>query len=260
MAKEKENQTNLRFYEQLRKVPAEALKQIKGGRLSGMSDINPMFRIKAMTEAFGVCGFGWKYEITKQWHETFTFDANTYEVVNGVSTAKQVQRTEIKAFCNINLYVKIDGEWSEPIPGLGGSTVMTYEKNGYYVSDEADKMALTDAMGVAMKALGVAADVYWEKGQYDSKYDQEAYVAQQIQQQQAQQIYQQGTQQQPMMQQPVQQPIQQPTADIAEAQKAISGANSVDELMTVWANYPSLQQDKTFRDTWATRRSQVEGK
>ena len=39
---------NLRFYEMMRSVPKEALKQIKGGRLSGMSDINPLFRIKEM--------------------------------------------------------------------------------------------------------------------------------------------------------------------------------------------------------------------
>ena len=49
------------------------------------------------------------------------------------------------------------------------------ESKGAYVSDECYKMALTDALSVAMKALGVAADVYFEKGKYlidhDSKYD-----------------------------------------------------------------------------------------
>ena len=28
-----------------------------------MTDINPMWRIKTLTEQFGVCGFGWKYNI-----------------------------------------------------------------------------------------------------------------------------------------------------------------------------------------------------
>lgn len=32
--------TNLRFYNQGRKVPADALKKIQAGRLKGMSDIN----------------------------------------------------------------------------------------------------------------------------------------------------------------------------------------------------------------------------
>ena len=254
----KEN-NNLRFYEQLRKVPSEALKQIKGGRLSGMSDINPMFRIKAITEAFGVCGFGWKYEIVKQWHETFTFDAKEFEVINGVSTAKNVQRTEIKAFCNINLYIKVDGEWSDPIPGLGGSSVMTYEKNGYYVSDEADKMALTDAMGVAMKALGVAADVYWEKGQFDSKYDQQAYVAQQQasqSQQQAMQVLQ-GYQQPVYQQQPVQQPMQQPQVTAEQVMAEIQAAQTLEEVGNIYNKYPQWQQDANFTGVLTARKDQI---
>ena len=37
---------------------------------------------------------------------------------------------------------------------------MAKEKSGMYTSDECYKMALTDAMSVACKALGVAADVF----------------------------------------------------------------------------------------------------
>ena len=39
---------------------------------------------------------------------------------------------------------------------------MTKEKQGAYTSDECFKMALTDAISVACKALGFAADVYWD--------------------------------------------------------------------------------------------------
>lgn len=135
---------NMSVYNKVRSVPDSALKTIGAGRLKGMSDINPMWRIQALTETFGVCGFGWKYEVVKQWTETFG--------------------SEIKGFCNINLYVKIDGEWSEPIPGTGGSSFVTMERNGAYVNDEVYKMALTDALSVAMKSLGVAADIYFAKG------------------------------------------------------------------------------------------------
>lgn len=107
---------NLSVYNKVRKVPQEALKQICAGRLKGMSDVNPMWRILAMTDTFGICGVGWKYEITKQWMETFG--------------------NEIKGFCNINLYVKVDGEWSDAIPGTGGSAFVTMERNGAYVNDE----------------------------------------------------------------------------------------------------------------------------
>ena len=65
MSKKEENKDNLRFYELLRKVPEEAKKSIQAGRLKGFTDVNPLYRIKIMTEAFGPCGIGWKYEIVK---------------------------------------------------------------------------------------------------------------------------------------------------------------------------------------------------
>lgn len=146
---------NLDLYNKLKVVPNEAIKPIQNGRLKGKSDINPMWRIRTMTEHFGVCGVGWKYVITKQWTETYG--------------------TETKAYCNIDLFVKVDGQWSDAIQGTGGSSEVTMERNGSYVSDECYKMALTDALSVAMKALGVGADIYFEKGKqtmdYSSKYD-----------------------------------------------------------------------------------------
>lgn len=162
---------NLDYYNKLKEVPQQALRQIQSGRLRGKSDINPMWRIKAMTEQFGVCGIGWKYVITKQWTETFG--------------------SEVKAYCNIDLFIKVNGEWSDAIQGTGGSSEVTMESKGAYVSDECYKMALTDALSVAMKALGVAADVYFEAGKdiidTDSKYDaQDRRAAQQTQTQQTQ--------------------------------------------------------------------------
>ena len=38
------------IYEAVRTPPQEALKAIEAGRLKGMTDINPMWRIKALTE------------------------------------------------------------------------------------------------------------------------------------------------------------------------------------------------------------------
>ena len=59
-------------WEILARPPKSALKQIKGGRLSGMTDINPQWRYKAMTDVFGQCGNGWKYEIQRTWTEQGT--------------------------------------------------------------------------------------------------------------------------------------------------------------------------------------------
>lgn len=148
MKKEKNNDfmdnPNLSIFNKVRKVPDNALKQINAGRLKGMSDVNPVWRILAMTDTFGICGVGWKYEITKQWTETYG--------------------NEIKGFCNINMFIKVDGEWSDAIPGTGGASFVAMERNGAYVSDEVYKMALTDALSVAMKSIGVAADIYFSKG------------------------------------------------------------------------------------------------
>ena len=149
---------NLSIYERMRSVPAEAKKAIEAGRLKGKSDINPMWRIKKLTEVFGPVGFGWYTEVIKTWTEV---DENS----------------DVAVFVDINLFVKKDGEWSKPIYGYGGNKLISHERkyeNGTqvlvpYLHDDAYKKAYTDAISVAAKALGVGADVYFEKDV--TKYD-----------------------------------------------------------------------------------------
>lgn len=139
---------NMDIYNAVSAVPGSAQKRITGGRLNGMTDINPMWRIRELTELFGPCGIGWKYKIVREWLET----ASTGEVA---------------AFVDIELQYRItpDEDWSEPIPGTGGSKFVAAEKgNNLRASDECYKMALTDAISVACKALGFGADIYWEAG------------------------------------------------------------------------------------------------
>lgn len=138
---------NLKIYSLARQVPQEAVKTIQAGRLKGMSDINPMYRIKRLTEMFGPCGIGW-------W----------YEIVDKHLTADEITK-QVAAFVDILLYY-VDpesGATSHGIPGTGGASFVSQERNGPYMSDECYKMALTDAISVAAKALGIGADVYWEK-------------------------------------------------------------------------------------------------
>jgi hypothetical protein len=142
----KEENNNLKLYNEVREVPEEAIKKITGGRLSGMSDINPMWRIKELTRHFGICGIGWKIEIIRQRLESGAND-------------------EVCAFVDINLYIKdrLNDKWSEPIPGIGGASYISKERNGMYNSDECFKMALTDAISVACKLLGFGANVYFSR-------------------------------------------------------------------------------------------------
>ena len=135
----------MQIYDAVRTVPPEAQRTIGAGRLKGKTDINPMWRIAVLTEMFGPCGMGWKYVIKREWTEAGA---------NG----------EIAAFVDIDLYYRDGDKWSEAIPGTGGSAFVAREKSGLYTSDECYKMALTDAISVACKALGVGADVYWAAG------------------------------------------------------------------------------------------------
>lgn len=151
---------NTYIYNKIKSVEEKYTKKITGGRLNGMTDIKPQWRFQKMTEIFGACGIGWYYEETRR----------EYKEYDG----------QVAVFIDINLYFrfpKIDEftdrvvghEWSKPIHGTGGSMFVAKEIKGMYVSDEAVKMALTDALSVAMKAIGMAADIYM--GMPATKYD-----------------------------------------------------------------------------------------
>lgn len=134
--------SNLDLYNRVKQPPKDALKQFDTGKFSG-TDINPMWRIKTLTEEFGVCGFGWYTKTNRYWTESASDGS-------------------IAVFCELELYVKQDDEWSKPIVGVGGNTFERKTRNGISVSDEAYKMAYTDALSIACKALGFGADIWWK--------------------------------------------------------------------------------------------------
>lgn len=135
---------NLRFYARNAEPPKEALKSFSGrGGFSG-TDISPMWRIKALTETFGPCGFGWRTEASFR--------------------IKEFSETDVRIFCDLRLWVRDPEtrEWSAPIEGYGGNSVVSQRQGRPYVSDECYKMAETDALGSACKKLGIGAKVYWD--------------------------------------------------------------------------------------------------
>src|SRR5512133_952392 len=137
-------------YDKMRRPPATALREIKGGRLKGNTDINPQWRYEIIDATYGACGTGWKYEIERLWAEP----AN-----NG----------QIMCFSQVKVYVKKGDAWSDPIPGIGGSMLIEQESSGIHVNDEGYKMATTDALSVALKMLGMGADIYaglWDGAKY----------------------------------------------------------------------------------------------
>ena len=132
---------NLDLYNAVRTVPQEAQKGFNNGSFSG-TDINPMWRIKTLTEHFGKCGVGWWIDEVERWTESY--------------------EGEQLVFVKIHLYIKEDGEWSKPIVGIGGNKTVQQFSQKKKVSDESYKMAYTDAISVACKALGFGADIYWQ--------------------------------------------------------------------------------------------------
>lgn len=129
--------THMKLWNGWKSVPQEMLKEIKDGPLAGMTDINPLWRMQALTEKFGPAGFGWIVNISERWES------------EGAG--------EKSANVKIELKIMKDGQWSMPIEGIGAAK-LTGRGNG--INDEAWKMATTDAISVACKALGIAADVY----------------------------------------------------------------------------------------------------
>lgn len=135
-------ENNLEFWDKYKEVPKNALKDFNNGKFKG-TDINTMWRLKCLTETFGMCGFGWYFKIKDKWTE-------------------KTEAGDEFAFVEIELFVKKDGEWSMPISGTGGNKLLRVTKDGELsTSDEAFKMAVTDAIGVACRNLGIGADVYW---------------------------------------------------------------------------------------------------
>ncbi|NNP72098.1 hypothetical protein A7P53_06420 [Acinetobacter defluvii] len=142
--------TNLKIWNDVKQTPTNFLKKIEFGYLKGKSDINPQWRLMAMTQAFGPVGHGWTYRIVRTWSET-------------------APSGSVMCFAEVAVKTKFEGAWGEEFSGVGGSEIVELAKGQLKANDEGYKKAVTDALGVAFKAIGVAADVYL--GNYDgSKY------------------------------------------------------------------------------------------
>ena len=92
-------------YEAVQEPPPNALKTIEFGKLKDKSDINPQWKIEALTGQYGLCGVGWKFEIAE-------------------TEIRECKDGQVLLFMKVNLYVKDKDKWSEPIPGYGGDFII----------------------------------------------------------------------------------------------------------------------------------------
>jgi hypothetical protein len=133
---------NNTIWDSVSKTDPKFTKNFKRGGGFGGTDINPAYRLKRMTEQFGICGVGWGWVTERVWREDYAGSAFVFAQVN-VWTGDRVNLTGSQ---------------------IGGTDASR-------TPDESYKMAITDALGKCFLALGVAADVYL--GEFDSKYSRE---------------------------------------------------------------------------------------
>ena len=142
--------SNLEIWNKLGKTdPAQTKYFKRSGGFKGTA-IKPVYTEQKMTETFGPVGTGWG------------FSEPTFKVEPGANG-------EMLVFCWLTLWYVHDGKRSDPIPGVGGDKLVAKFSSGLSSDDEAFKKAFTDAIGNAMKHLGMSADVHM--GRFDdSKY------------------------------------------------------------------------------------------
>ena len=87
---------NVRFYDKFMTTPKEAQKPFDNGRFKG-TDINPMWRIKVLTEVFGPSGFGW-------WTQNVKYDFVEANIAGPQD--KDITKKETSVFCELELIVK----------------------------------------------------------------------------------------------------------------------------------------------------------
>jgi hypothetical protein len=130
--------------------PEHTKKFTRGGGFKGTA-IKPIYTDRKMTEKFGPCGQGWGVSEPQ------------FQMVPGSDG-------QVAVYCWLSIwFVDEGGKRSDPIPGVGGDFVIKKFSSGLTTDDEAFKKAFTDAIGNAMKHLGMSADVHM--GLFDdSKY------------------------------------------------------------------------------------------
>jgi hypothetical protein len=93
-------------------------------------------------------------------------------------------------------------------------------------------MALTDALSVACKALGVGADVYFANDKYETKYDQPAQAQEAKQPAPAKQLTEEEL-----------------TKLLIQALKELESAKALKDVIMCWNKYPMFQTHETFKLT-----------
>jgi len=148
--------SNTRLWEKLGKTDPAHTKGFKRAGGFGGTAIKPIYTTQKMTEVFGPAGKGWG------------MGEPTFQTVPG-------SEGQVAVFCTVSLWYREEDDIESKVAvvyGVGGDMVVVKQSSGLRTDDEAFKKAFTDAIGNAMKHIGMSADVHM--GLFDdSKYVQE---------------------------------------------------------------------------------------
>lgn len=109
--------------------PNAALAPVQRGKGFYLTSIKAQYVISRLNEVFGPCGIGWKFTSSFE-----NFNSNYI-------------------ICFLELSIKVNGEWSETIAGVGGHKVAGELADAY-------KSARTDALTKAASTLGIGDYVF----------------------------------------------------------------------------------------------------
>jgi hypothetical protein len=148
---------NLQLWNRFEKTDPQFTKRYKGtGGFEG-TDINPMYRAKKMTEAFGPCGIGWGSEEVES------------RIVTGMDGT-------MIWYSKVRLWYIWDGQRGT-IEQWGGTRLSSTNKSGCFTDDEAAKKSYTDAEGKCISKIGIGADIYlklFDGSKYSNQPSEEA--------------------------------------------------------------------------------------
>ena len=138
--------------------------------LQGLTAIDAYYMFQRATEAFGMCGSGWGYEIKNEEYR------ESGPIMNADKT-KTIDH-ECDHILRVCLWYMLDGKRCE-IEHFGITKYKSKNKWGVVTDEEAPKKSLTDAIKKCLSMLGFCSEVYM--GRFDDvNYKQSADARSQI--------------------------------------------------------------------------------
>ena len=146
------NEDNLKLWDSLASTPDDAVKAPAPGT-NGLSSINGQYCFKRATEAFGIAGIGWGWEIMDRY------------ITEGPEI-KSSGQNESQMTLKVKVWFIVDGKRGE-LEQYGHTPLIRGTKYGASMDSDPEKKSLTDAIKKALTFIGIGADIHL--GHFDDR-------------------------------------------------------------------------------------------